>query len=491
MTSIYINNTQVPEIFNNEFKALLDNLNIEHKDKTISLTIELPNYSTEDVTQTYIHNFGTIPYMNSDKKISKSMQVMMAIFLKYPEYVHLKDNDLSDEQIITSFKSEQDVLSVLRPLSSNTSSIDESDDYYEMHKDSYDRSLKKIVDMLYTRYNHNDIIYHMTTGVIDVSIEIFMELTERGTAKYIKFMYDVENENYIKYDYRYVEYNSGILTYTKHPYGYREGMKIVTDKESLFNELEVNTKNIYINGDITIDGGCSEDNPVLEVDPEDFATWAIGPKCRVLESLMCFAEEFDIIQKSPPRINDWAVEHLEDCNSMLDSSGVEDLSDMHFYSCKNANSMFGSCRRLRKAPKFYNLVNCEWMFTETNLESIDDSIVSARNIKCIDNMFNCANIKHVFNNKVFKELREINFNEGFDNCNITSAFNNCKFHKLERIYYKDCGWNVNIKNLLNDCKFIIPLNIQLYDDRLDNKFENVLNNCVGGDIKSVEIKDIQ
>lgn len=487
MTNLYINNTKVPEVFNTEINELLNNLNIKSQDNNVSIEIELPNYSIDDVTHSYIYNLGTLSY-DKCEPTSKNAKIMIALYLKYPQYVYLKDNNLSDEQINSIFRNEYPTLSVLKPihLKETNTLIDQNGiEYYEKHKESYDKSFNKIVDILFKRYSYDNIVYRRNDASINTKVDILKTLISRKTVKYVKVMYDVENQNYIRLDHRYMDVNFNSLLYRKHPYGYKDGMKVINSREELFKELKVNSRNLYINCDLVINGSM-DDNPILDVASEDLATWAIGPNCRQLQSILNFVDQEEKFSNTPPQINGWAVEHLVNCDNMLDSSNVEDLSDMNFFSCKNATGMLGCCNKLTKAPKFYNLVDCSFIFYGTKVESVDDSIINTENIENMEAAFAHLKCENVLNNKRFKKLKELDIGSLFQCGNIKSALNNCTFDMLENIKSND---KINVESLLNNCEFNKPIDIDIFNTSKDNICKCILNDCNNRLDKEIMIKN--
>lgn len=430
------------------------------------MDIRLPNYSTKDVTDSYIHNLASISYSDDIDHINNDHQkIMMAIFLKYPDYVHLKDDDLSDDQIMQAIINEENQVPALKSLDVLYNINDYPD--YKSHKENYEKSIKKIIDIVFRRYDYKCIVYHETHILSDK--EIVQQLLKRNTIKHIKFMYDCKNKNIIKLDSNYIQYSLNTIKYTKHPYGYKDNMTTIDNMKSLIEELKHNTKNIYVNCDIII----TKYKPsfiIQKIPPQNFATWAIGPKCTKIQRL------FDCYKIGHPHVNGWAIEHLISTVGLFTSSTVTDLSDMHFYSCKNAIEMMYNCKELTRAPKLYNIEYCDELLSHTKVTDIDECIVNTENIKSMRMAFCDITCDNVLNNRVFNNLTMVYLDELLCGMKSKRAFNNCTFTKLNDIRFSNDQYYVDVNYVFNDCIFRSPVSVELMD-RGDCKIKHLFNNC--------------
>lgn len=555
MTILLINNKTICKSLNTFLQSLLK---IQSKNRIISLTFTLPNYTSLEIAEAYIQNEGCIQYLDNDTMYNKDKRIMMAVFLKYPHRVKLKDDDLSDNQIIDMIYSQESYVPLLQKikLCYNESNIKdyENDNIkyqaFNKHYKKYDVSLQKIIHIVFKRHSYKDILY--SNNVINTSKNVISHLLKRQTSKYIKFMFDYENDNVIRLDHKYIYVNKNIIQYTRHPYNYTSNKTIITDRNSLFEELQHNMKNIYINGDVIVNKGDEIVNLLNRMNPKDFESWSLGPKCKKIVGLfqnydityfkndrkynygsnitphsLNLSEDIniekynsesyksikvkDISEQLIPNIKDNTkqshlststnklytsfinhlnVEHLENCDCLFAESNITDLSNMNFYSCKYANSMFDKCYSLTKAPLFYNLVECKWMFADTNITDIDKCIVNTENIEDLYGAFFNTKCKILLNNRLFNKLEYILFDSIVHGNYIRKIFNNCTFRNLKCIETEEHDEIISVRMMFNSCKFNCFDSVEIVNKNPNSKLKWLFNNCCNINGKECRYNDM-
>lgn len=591
MSNLYINNTQFPKLFADSMNSVLNSLCLRTNNKDITLQIDLPQYDNEDIINSYIHNLGTIAFKKKND-INRHEEIMLAIFMKYPEYVHLKTDNLSDNQILHIIETQsKHVVELMRignshidstnvetdnansityniehnkdhePLDKNTyhSGFNEITNYlsdntsnnlsnnvnhtnnpdnnlsnnvqhntdqhndnlqyktiqpeqeFYVSKDMFEyncrlldnikntnsksyhaspRAINKLFGICFRRYSYNKIIY--SNGIIKIDTPVLKRLFNTNMFRYMQYMYDQNNKNIVRVDHNAINYCNNVKYYTKHPYGYREHMIKVHNVQELLKHIKDGvTRHIYLNGDIDL--RSSKENVwdinvspyISEIQPEDFATWAVGPKCKAINYLFY---KYQSKSGKQPQVSSWKTDHLTSCCGLFSDSNVSDLSNMLFYSCKNASHMFHCCRKLTKAPKFYSLVDCSSMFSQTPITGLDDVIMSTKNIEKLGLItFKCRSIKHTFNNRVFNKLKELDISDVVSQTNIQTAFNNCVFKNLVELEQSAEGEDIcsTLESTLNNCHFgktLKTLIIRFEDKRYNVK--RLFNDCTSGKEKS-------
>lgn len=497
MTKIYINNIEIPnEIIPScnefiktfyEFNSLnnnnscneSNNIELELSNKEIKYKKPKKHKNKESIASLYIKSRGYITN-KIDPKTYNGMR-LMELYVKYPQFFEVS-NDFTVEQSKYLL-----------------------DNHIEFCSDEYIKSLldkNKDLQILYDNDNETISISHNDRNMIKL-------LHHYNLMQYK--MDDMDNYGILPFDAKYVDFTtqyvnrdgSYVFKYKKNPYGYRRGMREVTNNNELIEAMRHTHENIYINGDINIplyevianikcenkeltiyqrdkvanclgktelQGLCAD-----EVNPECFKTWAIGPKCRKLARLFKY-------YSFQPCIEHWVLGYVIVANSLFYESGVEDLSNWTIHYSKNADYMFNKCIHLRKLPKFVQLENCKYLCSNcSKLETVDEAFVNPHLLMNIFCAFEyCTSIRTAFNNMKL----QCYFNKGlFNGCtNLVSSFNNCEIetgsdlvltelfeHCLDlRNVFNKCIFRApnikfrhtfhkcpNIRNLFNGCKFII------------------------------------
>lgn len=489
MTKIYINDHLLPNTKTFRLEYLLKYLNINPEQESFHMEMTLPTYTKDEIASAYIETTGTLyDYLIKKEELKESNQIMVAAYLKYPQYVYFESN--AQYCIRKMFENEQQYLSILQPLGKGDNI---KDDHYAKHKDSYDKALQKLVDEVTFNSCYTDMFLDGTKiDILDNEEEILL-LLKHNTAKYIRYICD-ENANCVKFDHNYLKFEDDEIYYTKQLYNYNDNMVTVTDAKSLYKELQHNTRNIFINGDIE----CSEVvnlvdnykiteddkknklyNITYNVDPDDFATWEIGPKCWKLNGLLY---KYKHPSGKQPQVSGWSVEHLIECKDLFRESNVQDLSELHFVSCEDATGMYRNCRQLKHAGKMHDLRYCDYMLQNTAIKSVDECIINTEDIETMNFAFDGVTCDEMLNNRQFDCLTTFMFDKILHGCTCKSAFNYCDFRGIERLITSNYGktydvsydLGINVESVLNECIFDICTDVRIIDTT--SNIKNIMNN---------------
>lgn len=477
--SLYINNNPIKPILIPYMNTFIQSLyrTTYNTNKDIYIDIKLPGYHNEEVSDVFIHQNGRLS-IHDDLNI-KGNRIMLGIYALYTSYLDLAESTLSNKQV-------KYILNTYSDDAMNNNNITET--YTNIiNNDTMNNNTvnNNHITETHTNIINNDVITEIYTKIMkDYNIKdqivyqdntvTFQNLIVFRMRKYMSLMYDAEHKQVIKFQNEHVgsQLQNSVFRYNVHPYGYKHHMTEVRTIAELQAHLEKSDKDIYINGDITIDIFLDDVIHLLrEIKPESFATWAIGPQCRVLQSLFNG-------YKGEPHIFNWNVEHLQNCVALFKRSHVINLLRMCFYSCKDAEDMFMLCVKLEHAPQFYSLEDCTKMFSNCRLlEDVESSIINTEYIMALYNMFDrCNSLKQAFNNCVFNQLNVYTMNV-FDNCHsLQNVFNNCKFNfknlSLENII-ENCP---SLKSAFNGCEFNGDSIIQR-NTIVNSGIEYLYNNC--------------
>lgn len=446
-----LNDDQVEFIMNKYRNVITDNTIIEIYNMIMRI----------DVKEQIVYYDGKIHVKNKS----------IAMMFKYIQFMYDDENDK-----IVQFKHEYvgDVLENAENIRKEEEML-EREAEIEMSKSPKTIKVKKDKEDDSDDEEYNDGKYNVE-GLHDVydpendnTLDIYDEDIDMNDEE--------EDEEFNSYRRRYGKNTAITFQYNKHPYNYNEKMKSVNKMDDLFDILKKRTTNIYLNCDIIINTDSKQHMKLIkvvhEIKPDDFASWAIGPKCNSIRFLF---------YKYPgmPNISSWNVEHLVDCNGLFNNSKVVDCSHLHFYSCLSAEFMFEDCNELLRLPKFYSLKYANSMCDGCiKLVSVDDAILETKALYDISNMFNecksiqeafndcefnglylhqsstfagCISLRRALNGCKFKDTYGVDFERIFNGCVLlSSAFNNCKFH--DKIVYmnelfNDCD---NLEEVFNDC----------------------------------------
>lgn len=526
MTNLVINNE--PNI-SKELDRTLEELNVKNED-TVNLIVTNTGYSDQVLFDTYTaYNAGI---HKTNKPLNENSKIMLSIYAKTPEYVKLRDNDLSIDQIdyilnlYNTFEYQERNLD-------NHKNVRHYKDYdfyvkgiYPYRSNNY--VVNKIHGLLFNSlYSYNDIKYCDDNTVQAPGI-VFKFLLNSYASRKQMFMLDNTSENkhlnnMVRMFHKGLDLTIDVMNYENdkiykvkyslHPYFHNRvstdksqksnsinddtsnintEYKTVTNKNELFEAIEKHKQYLYINGDII----CNEECPLVQLEERlqrgniikyiIQSHWIVGPKCQRIDGLFKgfdFRNYYDDV--NPCKVLT-GTDHLKSCYELYKDSKYLDLEYSTYYSCENAESMFEDAKDIKALPKFYSLINCNNMFRNSTFNDkkhksigarINSNIAKANNIEKMDNIVDgCNDVKLLFNNKTFDKLKVLNINKIIGNSkSIRLLFNNCNFKQVSRVTYKDNDYS--IVEMLNKCKFGKEVN-----GKLKLNSHSLHHLCVNSDI---------
>lgn len=172
MSNIYINDVKIEYSLIKSMSSYIKNIHTKTNNDNVYITFDVPSYDADDVAKTYITKKGILS--KRDKCTCNNTKIMLGIYALNPNCVDLKDVILSNTQITYLLNKYEDVM-----IKNGT-----IDKLYNII------SIKYEIDEQITCYIESDRL------VVKVLQDIVLKM-----LKHAKFMYDINNENVVKFNY--------------------------------------------------------------------------------------------------------------------------------------------------------------------------------------------------------------------------------------------------------------------------------------------------
>lgn len=402
------------------------------------LKMELPDKGDIKIAKTYIANNGTL---NEDNDI------MIDLFIKYPEYVSVGNIELFSEKVLDKYIE-------------HTEGID--NDHYDLLVSSI-KHYDKCDHIMMTQYGK---LYVLCSAKYYKIIPYLQTIYDSVRDEMVPMPpYDVHNDTELELRKPFTVY-----------------AKSADDLSKIFDNGI--TENICIDGDIGAPIFKLAKGKVI-LNPEDFATWTIGKNCTSFKNLF---------EDAPfePHIYNWDTSGIKSIYKAFHFAKVRDLSMMSFPSVIECTNVF-RFSTIEYPPKFPNatefvntFVSCEKLQVISK-ETINPDVVEEIHslctkcyqlhtldfdgctfkkltILCIGD--DCYALKSAFNNCIFDACERLRctFSQFYS---LEHAFNGCVFKRLFVILdtFRKC---TALKSAFNNCQFC-------YDLICDNTFDTCIN----------------